>query len=454
MVVRQPGKYPSLYELNIRATLGELSRKLGRFATFDDIPSAQLDLLADLGFDWVWLMSVWQTGPAGRRISRTLSHLREGYSEALPDFDENDICGSPYAVASYKVPTDFGGDEGLARVRERLRDRGMRLLLDFVPNHTAIDHPWVHEHPEFYVRGSQADLEHAPSNYLFLADLGVFAFGRDPYFPGWPDTLQLNYGNDLLQQAMQRELMRIADVCDGVRCDMAMLVTPEVFQKTWGIQMRPFWPETIETVRNTHPGFVFLAEVYWDLEWNLQQQGFDYTYDKRLYDRLRSGDARAVQAHLIAGIDFQQRLARFLENHDEPRAAAVFPMEMHQAAALITYFTPGMRFFHDGQLEGRRIRASVHLCRRAEEAGDKSLAKFYAQLLNWLRSDLFRNGNWQLLEAPQPFLAFAWRHRQNQRLVIVNFGPEPAQCRLDFAGSPHQIDLSGWGYHVSEIIAA
>lgn len=454
MVVDTPSRYPSLYELNVRTTMGELSRKLGRLATFDNIPSAQLDLLAELGFDWIWPMGAWQTGPAGRHISRTLPHLRKGYSEALPDFEENDICGSPYAVASYKVSSDFGGEEALARIRERLRDRGMRLLLDFVPNHTAIDHPWVHEHPEFYVRGSQIDLERDPANYLFIPDTGVFAFGRDPYFPGWTDTLQLNYGNDSLQEAMRRELVRIADACDGVRCDMAMLVTPEVFQKTWGIQMRPFWPDTIQMVRNAHPGFLFLAEVYWDLEWSLQQQGFDYTYDKRLYDRLRSGDSGAVRAHLTAGLDFQERLARFLENHDEPRAAAAFPAEMHRAAALITYFTPGMRFFHDGQLEGRRIQASVHLCRRADEPIDEAVAKFYSQLLNWLRSDIFRNGEWQLLETPQPFLAFAWRYQQDQRLVIVNFGPEQAQCQLSFAGSSYQIDLSGWAYQVIEAIAA
>ena len=61
-----------------------------------------------------------------------------------------------------------------------------------------------------------------------------------------------------------------------------------------------------------------MAEVYWDLEWTLQQQGFDYTYDKRLYDRLREGHARPVREHLYAGLDYQVKLARFLENHDDP----------------------------------------------------------------------------------------------------------------------------------------
>lgn len=471
MVVNSPPTYPSLYEVNVRATMGELSNKLGRVATFDDVPSAQLDRLAELSFDWIWLMGVWQTGPAGRRVSRTLPQLRRGYAEALPDLGENDISGSPYAVASYKVSSDFGGEEALARLRERLRDRGIRLMLDFVPNHTGIDHPWVHEHPDFYVRGSQTDLERQPANYIFLPDLGIFAFGRDPYFPGWSDTLQLNYGNASFQEAMQRELMRVADACDGVRCDMAMLITPEVFQKTWGIQMQPFWPKTIQTVRNAHPGFVFMAEVYWDLEWNLQQQGFDYTYDKRLYDRLRSGDARPVRAHLTAGLDFQKRLVRFMENHDEPRAAAVFPPAVHRPAAIITYFTPGMRFFHAGQLEGRRIQASIHLSRRANEPVDEALANFYSQLLNCLRSPVFRRGDWQLLETQPPsILAFAWTHEKNRMLVIVNFGPEQVQCDLEIADLSDNVnlrdcfssaqqrglhfDMPAWAYHVFEIIAA
>ena len=86
---------------------------------------------------------------------------------------------------------------------------------------------------------------------------------------------------------MARELERIATMCDGVRCDMAMLILPDVFERTWGRRPEPFWPRTIERVRKAAPSFLFMAEVYWDLEWELQQQGFNYTYDKRLYDRLR-----------------------------------------------------------------------------------------------------------------------------------------------------------------------
>ena len=200
-------------------------------------------------------------------------------------------------------------------------------MLDFVPNHMAPDHPWIDEHPDYFVHGSESDLARAPRNYCRVQTKNgplVLAYGRDPYFDGWPDTLQLNYGNPDLQQAMIGELERIAGQCDGVRCDMAMLVLPDVFERTWGIRADLFWPKAIESVRRKHPHFRFMAEVYWDLEWTMQQQGFDYAYDKRLYDRLREGHARPVREHFHAGLDYQNKLARFLENHDEPRAAATF----------------------------------------------------------------------------------------------------------------------------------
>ena len=133
---------------------------------------------------------------------------------------------------------------------------------------------------------------------------------------------------------------------------MAMLVLPDVFERTWGIRPDPFWPKAIEAVRRGHPDFVFMAEVYWDLEWTLQQQGFDYAYDKRLYDRLREQTAGPVRAHLRAAPDYQDKLARFLENHDEPRAASTFAPEVHAAAAVLTYLSPGLRFFHQGQTRG------------------------------------------------------------------------------------------------------
>src|SRR5579862_6736578 len=210
---------PALYQINTRVWLTALSAGLGRPATLDDIPDAELDHLAQLGFNWVWFLSVWQTGQASQRISRTIPELRREFQETLPDLREEDIAGSGFAITGYGVHENLGGDAALARLRERLRQHGLRLLLDFVPNHTGLDHPWVETHPEYYVHGSEIDLTRAPQNYTWVrraqGDL-LLAYGRDPYFPGWTDTLQLNYGNPATQEAMIAELVRIAGQCDSV----------------------------------------------------------------------------------------------------------------------------------------------------------------------------------------------------------------------------------------------
>jgi hypothetical protein len=485
-------RYPSLYQINTRVWLNDLSRTLGRAATLDDVPDAALDKMAAMGFDWIWFLSVWQTGEAGQRISRSNPEWRKEFQDTLPDLREEDIAGSGFAITGYEVHEHLGGRAALARMRERLRSRGLRLLLDFVPNHTALDHPWVEDHPEYYVAGSASDLSRAPQNYVLLkqrrGDL-ILAHGRDPYFPGWPDTLQLNYGNPDTQQAMLKELLKISAQCDGVRCDMAMLILPEEFQRTWGISAQAFWPMATRRVREAAPGFLFMAEVYWDLEWTMQQQGFDYAYDKRLYDRLRDGHARSVREHLSAGLDYQNKLARFLENHDEPRAASTFARGMHEAAAVIAYLSPGLRFFHQGQLEGRKKRISPHLIRAPEERTDEILRGFYDRLLRVLRQPAFRDGAWRLLECAPAwdgnwtsdcFLASLWPGEgKERRLVIVNYADHQSQCYVrlpfselnegtvqlkdltgsagfdrsgkDLASRGLYVDLPAWGYYVFEL---
>src|SRR4051794_12941775 len=373
-------RYPSLYQINIRVWLAELSRRAGKCLALDDIPDAELDRLAEMGFDWIWLLSVWQTGPGAQLVSRSHADWRRDFEETLFDLVDDDIPGSGFAIAGYTVHKNLGGDAALVRLRKRLKKRGLKLMLDFVPNHMGLDHPWIEDYPEYFVQGSELDLARAPQNYTWVkrkkGDL-LLAYGRDPYFSGWPDTLQLNYANPDLQDAMIGELKRIAGQCDGVRCDMAMLVLPDVFERTWGNRAPLFWTQATQTVRQKNPDFCFMAEVYWDLEWTLQQQGFDYAYDKRLYDRLRDHHARPVREHFHAGLDYQDKLARFLENHDEPRAAATFPPGIHEAAAVITFLSPGLRFFHQGQFEGCKTRISPHLGRGPCEETNSTIKSFY-----------------------------------------------------------------------------
>ena len=455
-------RYPALYQINTRVWLNELARQLGRPATLDDIPDADLDRFAAQGFDWVWLLSVWQTGLAGQHISRTNPDWRVGFEHTLPDLCDEDIPGSGFAITDYTVHQALGGDAALARVRERLRQRGLRLMLDFVPNHTALDHPWVNEHPEYYIAGSELDLARTPKNYTWVrrpqGDL-LLALGRDPYFPGWPDALQLNYGNMATQNALIDVLDKISQQCDGLRCDMAMLVLPDVFERTWGIPIEPFWKRATDHVRESSPEFCFMAEVYWDLEWRLQQQGFDYTYDKRLYDRLRDRHARPVREHFLADPNYQNKLARFLENHDEPRAAATFPHDVHQAAAVITFLSPGLRFFQQGEFEGRTKHISPHLGRAPDEPVNAPLHDFYDRLLTVLRQPIVREGRWRLLECASAwegnwtndcFVAFSWERDDERLLVAVNYAGNQSQCllRLPFA------DLNGRSWKLTEQLCA
>jgi hypothetical protein len=433
-------RYPALYQVNTRPWLTERARELGRSATLDDISVEQIDAIARDGFDWVWLLSVWETGPVGREISRSDPDLRRAFVEELPDLRDDDIGGSGFAITGYRVDRRLGGDGALARLRERFRARGLRLMLDFVPNHTALDHPWVGEHPEYYVHGSELDLIREPGNYRWVRsgeDQVLLAHGRDPYFAGWTDTAQLDYSQPATVDAMIDVLRTISDRCDGVRCDMAMLVLPDVFERTWGRPAQPFWDRAIATVREHVPGFTFMAEVYWDLEWTMIGLGFDYAYDKRLYDRLRAGAAAPVRDHLRADLDYQEHLARFLENHDEPRAAATFPFDQHRAASVVTFLTPGLRFFYRGQLEGARVHVSPHLVRGPLEPVDPAVAEWYGTLLDVLRRPSVRAGEWRLEScraawdgngSVDGFICWSWRHAGERLLVCVNYSAERGQC--------------------------
>ncbi|ULQ54120.1 alpha-amylase family glycosyl hydrolase [Flavihumibacter fluvii] len=488
----QPPKYPSLYQINTRVRLTDLSNEIGRTATLDDIPDSELDGLAAMGFDWVWYLSVWTTGVLARKVSLENPDFRRDFEATLPDLQEQDIGGSGFAIVDYKVHPGIGGDEALKRLRARLQQRGLKLMLDFVPNHMGPDHPWVEAHPEYFVAGTEEDLEKSPQNYTRVkrknGDM-ILAYGRDPYFAGWPDTVQLDYSNPATVEAMGNELLRISRQCDGVRCDMSMLVLPHIFERTWGRKAQPFWPIITKAVREQSPGFCFMAEVYWEMEWELQQQGFDYTYDKRLYDRLTEGHARPVREHFYAGLDYQDKLARFLENHDEPRAAATFENKNHEAAAIITFFSPGLRFFHQGQFEGKKKRISPHLVRGPKEPVDTELQSFYARLLHVMRDPVFRDGQWRLLECTpawdgngswDSFIAFSWEGNDGKRmLVAVNYAPHDGQCYLhipipelavgqwrlqdlmgeasydrdgnDMLAGGLYLDLQPWQYHIFEI---
>jgi hypothetical protein len=228
-----------------------------------------------------------------------------------------------------------------------------------------------------------------------------------------------------------------------VRCDMAMLMINDIFQRTWGARAgaRPsdeYWQMLIASVRRNYPDFIFMAEAYWDLEWQLLQQGFNYCYDKKLYDRMEHGNTEEVRQHLLADPCYQAGMVRFIENHDEPRAAATFTGGSVQAAAVTILTLPGAQLLHEGQFEGRTVRLPVFLCRRPPEPINQDLANFYGRLLQETGSDLFRNGDWSLCEqngwpdnqSCRNILSWCWAKDDDRSLILVNFSGVASQALI------------------------
>ncbi|HEU5470467.1 MAG TPA: alpha-amylase family glycosyl hydrolase [Actinophytocola sp.] len=433
---------PVIYEVNTAVWLDALSRAAGHPVTLADVPAGEWDAVTPAGVDAVWLMGVWERSPAGLTLANANAELQASFRQALPDVTAADVIGSPYCVHRYVVDEAFGGQAALAAARAALAERGVRLLLDYVPNHVAPDHPWVTEHPEHFVRGAEIDLRADPAGWLAVNG-HVLAYGRDPYFPPWPDVVQLDAFSPALRAATARTLGEIAEACDGIRCDMAMLMTNPVFAKTWAGHTGPepsqeFWPEVITALRARHPHTVLIAEAYWDMEWTLQRQGFDFCYDKRLYDRIVEGDTSAIRGHLGADSEYQSRLLRFLENHDEPRIADRLSPSAERAAAVAVATLPGATMWHEGQFEGRRVRPPVFLSRRPDEPADPALADWYRRLLATVGEHRLRAGTWRLLDPSGwpdnqtclNILAWTWESPTARHLVVINYSAAPAQARV------------------------
>ncbi|WP_328634267.1 alpha-amylase family glycosyl hydrolase [Streptomyces sp. NBC_00356] len=433
---------PVIHEVNTRVWLRETGRRLGREIGLADVPKDIWDEITPSGVDVVWLMGVWERSPEGRAIALQNPALRAAFQAAVPGIGEQDIAGSAYCIRRYEVDGALGGAVGLTAARAELDRRGVGLLLDYVPNHVAPDNPWVGEYPQLFVGGDAEDLRRDPDGFL---DTGraVLARGRDPFFPPWPDVVQLNAFAPELRHSTVEILDHIGRFCDGVRCDMAMLMTNDVFERTWGERAgkRPaeeFWVEVIGAVHRERPDMIFAAEAYWDLEWTLQQQGFDFCYDKRLYDRILAHDAASVRGHLHADETYQRGLVRFLENHDEPRAAHTLAPDKERAAAALIATLPGATLWHEGQFTGRRVQLPVFLDRRPEEPADDELRSFHERLLSAVHVSGMRTGSWQLLDcagwpdndSAAALVASCWTGPAGRFLTVVNLSDHPAQGRI------------------------
>lgn len=435
-------EHPILYEINTRCWLHELSVDANRRITLDSVPDDHFAHWREHGFTHIWLMGVWTVGRRSRDYALQSPELRREYDLSFPGWKPEHVHGSPYSIADYKVSRALGGESGLKKFRAKLRQVGIKLILDFVPNHVGLDHPWVTDHPERFVQSETSDAT------SFIGGSQAYpvrlCFGRDPYFDPWKDTVQLDYRRRDTRTAMINELSAIAKKCDGVRCDMAMLLIDEIFAETWsgnpcrGEQSTgEFWPEAIREAKGHHKGFLFLAEAYWEREHELVRQGFDFAYQKKFTDAVFE-HRELVQSSVLNTGEWIESAAHFLENHDEPRVASKLNLEAHRAAALAQLSLPGMRFLHEGQLQGRKIWTPVQLAVRAGEEDDPKIQKLYQILFSTIEHSSIGRGTgtvlpplsaWDENDTHKWMLLIKWQSDTTSfTLVVANFAPHRSHC--------------------------
>ncbi len=452
-----------LYEIDCAAWLDDLTARLRRPVALDSVPDRCWAEIADLGADAIWLMGVWERSPIAAGIARKHPAFAADRA-ALGWADKQDVCGSAYAVRSWRVDPRFGGDQALATARIAMERHRLGLWLDWIPNHVAPDHLWV----RWAVPGGEGVDS-------LRVDGRLVANGRDPYFPAWPDTVQLDLNHPGLRAAAGEQLARLARLCDGVRCDMAMLALPDVLARTWGGRTAParhegYWREVLGAARRRATGFGAIAEGYWGRERDLLHQGFDSAYDKELYDALAGGDAQAVRDHAHASAC----TVRFLENHDEPRCAVSFPEPRRRAAAAVLATLPGTWLFHAGQEHGQRLRVPVTLAKGGREPEDAAERARWRTLLR-LRRLPAMDGSWRHLETSgwpdnhshRDLLTWRWEGGGQRLLTVVNWSDRRSQGLVHhgWGGRQHftevrdgsvferdgdslYVDLEPWGSHI------
>jgi len=440
--------YPRMLEINTRIWM----KRAGNNFTFSSIPDGQIKTWQDMGIDMIWLMGIWENNKEVISEYCFEPDLISSYNSALKDWQPEDVVGSPYSIDKYEINPALGTKEELLSFKQRLNEKGIKLILDFVSNHFSAKSSLIKNNKEIFLFADEYIFKNDP--YTFypspVNSKEYLAHGRDPLFPPWKDTAQVNFFSSEARSYLISVLNDLTNLCDGVRCDMAMLPLNNIFYNTWiGVLKKhgyekpekEFWEEAISEVKKIREDFIFIAETYWDLEWQLQNLGFDFTYDKKLTDRLISGDIRSIKDHLNAEMSYQEKSVRFLENHDEDRSIVKLGRERSMAAAVIISTIPGIAFYFDGQCEGKRIKLPLQLGREPEEKRDEKIKEFYRLLFSITKQEVFRTGNWKLLEALQVNNSdstyenlLAWELRKDDELciVVVNYNNTTSRCRLKF----------------------
>ena len=357
--------------------------------------SQGLDRIQRAGANVVWLMPIFPVGVKNRK----------------------DPLGSPYAVRDYRaINPAFGTVADFRRLVAAIHARGMKVILDWVPNHTAWDHPWIRQHPEFYVRNERGEISVPRDLEGKLTD--------------WTDVAQLDYRNPGLRRemlaAMQYWLREIG--VDGFRMDVAGFVRDD------------FWREAIPALRAAVPRPILLLAEWGDLK--LHRSGFDLTYGWDSYSNLkavwRGEPAMAfVRRELVdlANMPAGGMRLRFSTNHDEtawdkPPVTLFGGSAGARAAFVAMALLPGRPLLYNGQeVESPQILRLFYRDPVAwEQPGADSAQAFYRRVLELARTDsAFLSGGLREVETTAPGAVIGYQ--RGDAIVLVN--ARPREARID-----------------------
>ena len=380
--------------------LHQLSRKYQRPITrLDQIPDAELDTLARWGFSGLWLIGLWERGPASRRIKQM-----SGNPEAV---------ASAYSVLEYEIAADLGGPAALQNLKERAWRRGIRLASDMVPNHVSIDSKWVVEHPQWFI-----SLDHSPfpsytfngpdlswdgrvgivleDHYYSRTDAAVvfkrvdrwtgsetyIYHGNDGTMMPWNDTAQLNYLLPEVREAVIQTILHVARQFPVIRFDAAMTLAKLHYQRLWfpepgtggaipsradhgmtreqldELMPEEFWREVVDRVAAEAPDTLLLAEAFWLMEgYFVRTLGMHRVYNSAFMNMLRDEDNAKYRSVMKNTMEFDPEILRryvnFVNNPDERTAVEQFGKgDKYFGICTMMATLPGLPMFGHGQIEG------------------------------------------------------------------------------------------------------
>jgi hypothetical protein len=301
-----------------------------------------------------------------------------------------------------------------------------------VPNHVALDHLWAIDHPEYFIQGSELEYKKPKQTNYVKINNNIYALGRDPEYDPWNDVLQLNIFSEELRKSHIAILNRLAKQCDGVRCDMAMLMLDYVFKQNWNFASKDipkveYWQLIISQVKKVFPNFVFIAECYWETQEQLINLGFDYCYDKEFYDYLVNDQVYLLKKRLNQILSTQDHYLRFIENHDEPRSAEIIKdINKLKSSIILLMSVPGGKLFYEGQLEGRKIPTLVQLRQSPEENINDTIYLFYVKLLHLFKDINNAPSQWRVLDTDeaQDIIILFWKNIDRMYLVVINWSQQ------------------------------